>query len=192
MFGSRKTTGAIIIPRPRRAPRRVPSRARASSRRECRRAATNRVDGSRAQRQPELREAEEQRQQNDDGPMDTPNDSDVLNADRDAARRRSSAWRTGRGTAGSRRPRSTLIEAVEERRETETSAITMVSDGRILDRSDHDALDRHTAHEGDREHDGKRRSRTTSPWFISDQAMNVVNVAISPCAKLMTPRRCDR
>ena len=24
------------------------------------------------------------------------------------------------------------------------------------------------------------------PWFISDQEMNVVNVAISPCAKLMT------
>ena len=24
-------------------------------------------------------------------------------------------------------------------------------------------------------------------WFISDQAMNVENVAISPCAKFMTP-----
>jgi hypothetical protein len=31
-----------------------------------------------------------------------------------------------------------------------------------------------------------KAAQNESPWFISDHAMKVVNVAISPCAKLMT------
>ena len=54
--------------------------------------------------------------------------------------------------------------------------------------SDHGLVDRDAADERDERASRRTRASTRQPWFVvSVQAMYVENIAISPCAKLMTP-----
>ena len=59
-----------------------------------------------------------------------------------------------------------------------------LSNGRIAQRLEDDALDHDAGDEGNGDRWQKMRPNTEAPHCINCQAMKVENIAISPCAKL--------